>query len=699
MTLQALLRPRSIAVVGATPRTFVGRIALENCRAHGFTGTVVPVNSKYDEVAGFPAAPSLRALSSAPDVVLVQVAAERALDVVIDGLAIGTRNFVVPGGGFTDSGEVARDLEVGLALLAAAHDLNVVGPNCMGVVDLVTGAAPYIGTVPEHARAGGVALVAHSGAIVEAFIGSGGRVPLSTAVSCGAERTTSFADYLRFFATDPATTAVLAFVEGFSDAAGFLAAARALAEAGKQLVVCTVGRSATARDGVRAHSGKLAPSARVSAAALRQAGAVLAEDLDELMAFGEILGTGRRPRGRRMHLVTNSGGEGNLLADLADDAGLELPALSAEVVATLRSRWPRFHVANPIDPWGVDEYPSVYPTAIAALAQEPGDLLVVSQDQQLTAGERERQIGRDLARYLVDACEGTDKLPVFLSPSSQDPDDQLARFCREHTVPLLRGCGPALSALGKLANAEGPHPHPLPDPEPGRRHPAISQAGSLTEDVALAVLADYGVAVPRQVVVRNADEAAEAVGEFDGPVVVKGVAPGLLHKTELGLVQVGPRTPDEARSAAKQIVEAGYDAGYHVSLLVAELVGGDLDVFIGYKRDQQFGSTLMVGLGGVWAELLDEVSVHVGPIDDQAARRLVEGSRVGHLLAHARGGRLHVEGVVAALIAVGSLGCSHSEIEAIDINPLIVSRNRAVAVDAVIQRQIDINESHEEENS
>ena len=697
MSLLALLRPRSIAVVGATPRSFVGRIALENCRAHGFTGSVVPVNGKYDDIAGFPAVASLQELTAAPDVVLVQVGADRVIDVVIDAIAAGARNFIVPGGGFTDSGPVARELEVRLTLLAAEHDLTVVGPNCMGVVDLVTGAAPYIGTVPEQVRAGSVALVAQSGAVVEAVVGAGGRVPLSTAVSCGTEAVTSFDDYLRFFADDEATTAVLAFVEGFSHAPGFLAAAQALAAADKQLVVCTVGRSTRAREGVQAHSGKLAASARVSAAALRQAGAILADDLDELLTFGEILGTGRRPRGRRVHLVTNSGGEGNMLADLAEDAGLQLPAMGEGTVAALRSRWPRFHVADPLDPWGVDDYPAVYPTALAATAREPGDVLIVSQDQQLTAGEHERQLGRDLARYLAEACAGSDKLPVFLSPSSQDPDGELSAFCRQHAIPLLRGARPALAALGKLAAATGPHPVAQPTLE--GRHAALVEPRPLTEDVALSVLADYGVSIPRQVRACDPDEAADVARSFDGPVVIKGVAPGLWHKTELGLVQVGLRTPDEARSAAKQILEAGYEAGYHLSLLVTELVLGDLEILVGYHRDPQFGPTVLVGIGGVWAELLDEVSVHVGPMDQDAARRLLATSRVGHLLTRARGGSLNVEGVVRALTAVSSLGHSHSEIAAIDINPLIVSRDRAVAVDAVIQRRIDIHDVHEEDKT
>ena len=326
----------------------------------------------------------------------------------------------------------------------------------MGVVDLVSGAMPYIGTVPTDVRRGRVAAIAQSGAVIEALVNCGGRVPFSTLVSSGGEAVTTTGDYLRFFAADPETDAVLVFIEGFVDAPDVLAAAREVAEAGKTVAACFVGRSAKARDGILAHSGKLAPSARVTAAALRQAGVVLADDLDELITLGEIFGTGRHVRGTRTHVVTNSGGEANLLSDLAEDAGLELPDLTGAATSLLAARWPAFHTANPLDPWGVDDYPAVYPVAIDAVAREDGDIVIVSQDQQATAGDYERQLGLDLAQYLVDATAGRGVFPVLLSPTSQDPDPRLTDLCRAHDVALLRGARGALRALGSLARRTPP---------------------------------------------------------------------------------------------------------------------------------------------------------------------------------------------------------------------------------------------------
>ena len=472
-SLTATLRPRSIAVVGASPRSFAGQVVQQNCADHRFGGLIVPVNGKYPEVAGVPTVASLSELTTAPDAVVALVGTARVQAIAEEAAAVGAGAVIVPGGGFTDSGGAATDLAASLATLSDVTGISVVGPNCMGVVDLVTGAMPYIGTVPAHVRRGGVAAIAQSGAVIEALVNCGGRVPFSTLVSSGAEAVTTTGDYLRFFASDPETSAVLVFIEGFVDAPDVLDAAREVAEAGKTVAACFVGRSAKARDGILAHSGKLAPSSRVTAAALRQAGVVLAADLDELITMGEILGTGRRVRGTRTHVVTNSGGEANLLSDLAEDAGLELPDLTAAATAPLAERWPAFHTANPLDPWGVDDYPSVYPVAIDAVAREGGDIVIVSQDQQSTAGGYERQLGLDLAQYLADATTGRDVLPVLLSPTSQDPDPRLTDFCRRarHRPAPRRTWSTAGTRCTCRSTIACAHRRTVPCPHPrGHRH-------------------------------------------------------------------------------------------------------------------------------------------------------------------------------------------------------------------------------------
>ncbi|MGY1813563.1 acetate--CoA ligase family protein [Blastococcus sp. SYSU D00820] len=679
MSLDVRYRPRSLAVVGASPSRFVGRIALENCRALGYPGRLVAVTPRHREVAGVPAVPRLTDLDEPVDVALVQVRADRVLGVVEEGLAAGVRAFVVPGAGTTDSGEVATALVAELQRLRREQDVAVFGPNCMGVLDLVTGAAPYIGTVGPQLRRGTVGLVAQSGAIVEAFVNAGPRVPLSTAVSSGSEAVLSLPDHLRFFAADPETTAVLTFVEAVDDADATLAACRELAEAGKTVAAVVVGRSATAREGVQAHSGRLAGAARTTAAALASAGVVLAADLDELLALGEVLGTRRPVAGPCTYVVTNSGGEGNLLADLASDVGLELPRLSDAAAGALTRRWPLFAARNPLDPWGADEHEVIYPEALRAVAGEGGDLLVVGIDQQQTAGTYEQDLGLFLAKTLAEAVAGTGTTPVLLSPASQDPPAELAAYCAQAGIPLLRGARPALAALAALARRTG-----VDEPVPAPPAPDVHGPLPRTEDEVLAALAGLGLAVPRTRRVADADAAVAAAAELGGPVVLKGVADGLLHKTEAGLVAVGLTGADAVRAEADRMLGWAAAEGVALELLVAELVRGELELLVGFTRDPVFGPTCLLGLGGVWAEFLDVVDVHVGPLDEAAAGRFVDRSRAGRLVAGARGGALDRDGVVRALCAVSRLGTSSPDVTAIDVNPLIVGRTRAVAVDAVL---------------
>lgn len=680
MTLSTVLRPNSIAVVGASARTFVGQIALRNSQNIGFNGELYPVNLSGSDVAGRHSYPSLGVLPAVPDVALIQVATTRIAAIVDEGLALGVKGFVIPGAGFTDSGYAATELAAHLSRVGS--QATIIGPNCMGVADLVTGAAPYIGTLPRELRRGSVGVVAQSGAIVEAIINAGGRVPISTAVSSGSEAATDTAAILEFFADDPETTAVLAFIETVTDAEATLASVSRLAALGKHLAVCVVGYSSTAQDGIAAHSGKLASGARVTAAALRQAGAIVADDLDELLTLGELFATGRDlPRRNRVHVVTNSGGEANMIADIAERVGIELPTYTAESTVSLKSQWPNFHVRNPLDPWGTDDYTAIYPEAINESVQQDCDIVVVAIDQQRTSGDHEIQLGVDLAGYLAAAAKDAAVLPVMLSPTSQDPDDRLTAVCREHGIALLRGARPSFGALAKVTHRRPPAHDVAPAVDPAPQLPSAD-----VEDAALSTLASMGVRVPRCLRVRTAETAVAAAAEIGGQVVLKGSAPGLLHKTELGLVRAGLADPAAIRDEATRMLAWAAETGTHLELLVAEMVRGDLELIVGYKRDPVFGPTALVGLGGVWTEFIDDVTLHVGRLDRDAASELLASSHVGRMLSQSRSGPADTDGVITALCAVSHLGASHPEVASIDVNPLIVGRQHAIAVDAVIER-------------
>ena len=296
-------------------------------------------------------------------------------------------------------------------------------------------------------------------------------------------------------------------------------------------------------------------------------------------------------------------------------------------------------------------------------------------------------LGVDLATYLADATRDTAHLPVFLSPTSQDPSPEIVDACRAHNIVHLRGAAPALRTLGALARAamRVPVNEPLIVPAAAR----LAPSDRLTEDDTLGLLASLGVATPRRAVVATPAEAAEAAEQLTSPIVLKGAAPELWHKTELGLVKLGLATHSAVRAAGEEILAAGRAAGLELSLLVSETVRGTLEVFVGYQRDPQVGHTLIAGLGGVWTEVLDVVDIHVGLLDCAAALDWLAATRVGRVLSESREGRLDLAGVARALAAVSSLVAACDDITAIDINPLMVTTHSATAVDATIHRATD----------
>jgi acyl-CoA synthetase (NDP forming) len=685
MSLDQLLRPSSVAIIGASPRSFMGSVALSNLESLSFPGPVTVVNPKYNEVRGYPAVPNVAEIETRVDVAVVQIAAERVARSIEESVAAGIHNFIVPGAGFTDSGEVATALVADLKAMRRSDGIRVVGPNTMGVVDLVTGAAPYVGTVPGSLRRGSIAVVSQSGAVCEAFVNSGGRIPMSTAISTGSEATVDLSDYLDYFAADAATSAILAFVEGVRQPDRLLASLGRLEKAGKRIAMLIVGKSEVARTGIVLHSGRLAPDYRVARAALAQAGAVVVDDLDELMAVGELFAAGINSIGNRAALVVNSGGEGNLLADLAADNGVDLPALSVVAANRLNATWPRFRAGNPLDPWGVADYREVYPTAMNVAAAEDVDVVIVSQDQQTTCGEYEQQLGLDLAQYLHDACREHNRAGVFLSPTAQEPPTQLSDQCRRDGIALLRGGAPGLRAIGRLAG-RGWSLKSAGDPTspPAAMLEFEGVVGVLAEAEALQVLHRSDIATPRRTAVATREEALRAAAEIGYPVVVKGTGAAIAHKTELGLVHAGIGGKQQLEAALDDLTAKGNDLGINMGYLVAEHVGGDLELLVGFHRDATFGPTVVVGLGGIWAEALDVVAVRIGEVGPVLAHQMLDECGVGRMLHDARGGPLAIDAVIETICSISKIGLEHPSITAIEVNPVIVSRERAVAVDCLI---------------
>lgn len=315
------------------------------------------VNPKYDELHGEPCYPSLDALRERPDIALVALNPLRAASVTRDAAAAGVPAVIIPGGGVVEGGEAAAAMQEEVAVIAREHGLALVGPNCMGVVDLTTNTSAYIGDVSPYLPRGGVAGIAQSGSVSDAFIHSGSRVGFSRIISCGSEVVLDICDYLAFCLDDPETRSVILFVEGFKRPERFLALADRALELGKPIMAVKVGRSDQAQAAAIAHSGSLAGEARVTDAALDAAGVIRCRDLDELLETAELVEgtrrTGRRVGRGRTGVVTVSTGEASLIADMAPQTGVDLPPVPESARAAILRDLPTMgYIGNPLDPWG-----------------------------------------------------------------------------------------------------------------------------------------------------------------------------------------------------------------------------------------------------------------------------------------------------------------------------------------------------------
>ena len=422
------------------------------------------VNPKYDELYGQPCYPSLEALPERPDVAIVALNPLRAASVTEAAAAAGIPAVIIPGGGVVEGGEAAAAMQADVARIAREHGLALVGPNCMGVIDLTANAATYIGDVSPYLPRGGVAGIAQSGSVTDAFVHSGSRVGFSRIISCGSEVVLDVCDYLAYCLDDPETSSVILFVEGFKRPEKFLALADRALELGKPIMAVKVGRSQQAQAAAIAHSGSLAGEARVTDAALDAAGVIRCGDLDELLETAELVEgvrrTGRRVGRGRTGVVTVSTGEGSLIADLAPLTGVDLPPIPADAREQILAALPTMgYVGNPLDPWGAADPPTAYGASFSAMAASGAyDVLVLVHDFPYRSAPSEVATANDVTYQLLAATRDRPAiLPVYVSLTSGEPPPETKAVLDGEGggAPLLRGAVEAFRAIASVARWEG----------------------------------------------------------------------------------------------------------------------------------------------------------------------------------------------------------------------------------------------------
>ena len=716
--LRPLFAPRSIAVVGASPRSWIAETVRDNLRVMGSETRCHFVNPRYDELHGQPCFPSLEALPERPDIAVVALNPLRAAIVTQAAAAAGVPAVIIPGGGVVEGGEAAAAMQLEVARIAREHGIALVGPNCMGVIDLTANSASYIGDVSPYLPRGGVAGIAQSGSVTDAYVHSGSRIGFSRIVSCGSEVVLDICDYLAYCLDDPNTTSVMLFVEGFKRPERFLALADRALEIGKPVMVLKVGRSEQAQAAAVAHSGSLAGETRVTDAALDAAGVIRCRDLDELLETAELVeGVRRTGRGvgrGRTGVVTVSTGEASLIADLVPRTGVDLPPIPEPARAAILAELPTMgYVGNPLDPWGAADPATAYGACFRALAGSGAyDVLAIVHDFPYRSLPSEVNTANEVTRQLLAATSAAPTiLPVYVSLTSGEPPPETKAVLDEvgGGAPLLRGAVEAFRAIAAVARwtdrrerrADGaPWRASWPALAADRTSYGLDAALTadrgrpasspslrvLSEFDSLALLRDAGLPVVPARRARDREEAVVAADELGWPVVLKLEAPGLAHKSEVGGVRLGLADGDAVRLAADELLALGLPHGVaERRLVVAPMAPPGLELMVGLERDAQFGPALLVGFGGVLAEAVDDVSLRLAPVSRAEARAMLDELRGSRLLGTFRGRpAIDVETVLDVVTALGTLALERPDIVEVDLNPVIVGPGGASIVDALV---------------
>lgn len=693
--VSALLQPRSIAVLGASDRTGAGQRVAANLRALNFAGELMLINPNRSHVAGLPAHPSLESLPVVPDLVIAAVNREATVRGIATAGELGCRAAIVLAAGFAESGERGRELDG--ELRKAARNMSLMGPNCLGYVNLVDGVAAYSGPLMEPSEPGHVALVSQSGALACAFTGVAAErgIRFSHVITTGNQLGLELADYLRYLARHPDVSVIACYVEGFRDGRALLSAMREAVQAGKAVIVLKSGRSTVGGAAARTHTGALAGSASIQMSVWRQQGVLVATDSEEFLALLELCSrTGPLP-GSRAGILTISGGERLLVADAAEELGVPLADFASSTSEQLAAVLPGYaSIANPLDTTGagvVDGDTDVHGRAAAIVSGDPNvDIIIACQDAKngWTQADRSSRLFHHCVVVAAEAAAAAAKPLVVISPTSGDIDPETRQYLVRHDIPFLMGLRPGMGAVSQLVRSQArsaaePHTAPVPA-RPGR-----DQGIPLSGRASLAYLESHGVPVCATRLATSEDEASRIAAELGYPVAMKIDGPGIQHRTELGGVLTALDSEPRVRAAWRELVAAATADRTIDGVLIQPMVRGGVELFVGGLRDEQFGPVVICGAGGVLLELIDDTAAGLAPLDQAEALRLISTTRAYRLLRGFRGSAaMDIEQLAAAVAAVSRVA-ARPDVLALDVNPLIALPGGAAVVDAKIVKVSD----------
>lgn len=690
--LDRLLCPRSIAVIGASTRkTSFGFRALRNLKTYGYEGPIYPVNPRYDEILGFKCYPSLDAVPGPVDAAFVALAAERAPEALEDCGRHGVGGAAVVASGFADAGGAGVDLQRRVVEIAARHHIALNGPNNLGAINLFDRATLWPSTLLPGIEAGPVALVTQSGSVGIATSQDERKLGIGYTITAGNEAALTVADYIDFLAGDERVKVIMLFLEVIRRPAAFAAAVRKARRRGQAVIALKVGTSESGARAVQAHTGALAGEDAIYDAFFQAHGVVRVRDLDEMQETAALLSAHPAPPPLRdAAVVTLSGGQAALFADLAERYGVPGRELSPATIRKLRKVLPPYaNPRNPLDAFGAGWSPEVFDSVVDILTKDREvGVIAFSMDAPGSGGADSNWVTQ-----MADMCGA--RLPqrrkryVFVNNMAAGGLNPHVRNKLDgHGMPYLLGMRAGAAAIGHWLTMPKPRRRPKAPPRDWAKELCAEALAARTDPERLDVLAKGLMPLIAARTVTSRKEAAETAEMFGYPVVLKGSAEGVLHKTEDGLVRVGLANRKALVAAYDEI--AGRLAGRpDACVYLQPMAGPGVELVLGGRSVPEFGPVVVAGLGGTLVEVAREASLRLAPVTEDEAREMLAETRAGELLAGTRGrGPYDIEAAVEAIEVFSQFVAATADaLAAVEVNPLIVMEDGmgAFGVDVIFE--------------
>ena len=678
--LEHFFSPQTVAVVGASREEGkVGHDLFKNLVKHGFKGKIYPVNPHADNILGIKTYPALKEITDKVDLAVIVVPAPYVGKTVDECIEKGIDSIIVISAGFKESGIDGAARERELYQKIKQHSIRMLGPNCLGLID--TQSALNASFAADMPAPGNIAFFSQSGALCTSILDWAANecIGFSKFISMGNKTDIDEVALIKAIENDASTKIILVYLEGVKNGTEFINAAKEITKKKPMIIVKSGGTTAGAK-AASSHTGTLAGAEKAFDAAFKQSGILRAVTIEELFDYARIFSFQQLPGGPHIALITNAGGPGIIAADAVERSKLKMASFSKDTIDTLRSFLPAMaNVYNPVDVLG-DAKADRYKFVIEKVVEDPNVdiVLIILTPQAMTEIEK-------TAEVITEISNRTDKPIVTSFMGGKRIESSLKIMC-QRKVPNYPFPERAVSAIEAMYKYTLWQKRPAPKAkifDVQKKQVAaffekMKQAGRqhLNEEEARQVISAYGFRIPKSILAATEPEAVKAAEEIGYPVVIKISSPDILHKSDFGGVRVGIKNETEVRNCFCEITQKARrlmpDADIK-GVLVQQMITGGKEVILGMSRDPQFGPLLMFGLGGIYIEILKDVSFRIAPIGLNEAEEMIQEIRSFPLLKGARGERpVDINTVVDNILRLSQLVTDFPEIIEMDINPLLV---------------------------